>query len=90
MLLTWHAADTWQVRAYADKLIDVLDPSGRIFRHRLYREHCTPLEGCYTKDLRALGRDLAATVLVENTPLSFCFQVPPLPSNHLPSPLLST
>ena len=62
------------MRAYADKLLDTLDPSGDLFTNRMYREHCTPLEGCYTKDLRLLGRDLAHTVLVENTPLSFCLQ----------------
>ena len=49
---------TASVRAYADRLLDVLDPDGAIFDSRLYREHCTPLEGCYTKDLRALGRPL--------------------------------
>ena len=55
------------------------DPNGSVFSHRLYREHCTPLEGCYTKDLRTLGRDLSSTILVENTPLSFCYQ----PSNAI-------
>ena len=65
---------TASVKAYADKLLDVLDPYAEVFTHRLYREHCTPLEACYTKDLRTLGRDMGSTVLVENTPLSYAFQ----------------
>ena len=58
----------------AAKLLDALDPERSVFGCRLYREHCTPLEGCYTKDLRALGRPLSSTILVENTPLSCCYQ----------------
>ena len=77
---------TASVRAYADKLLDVLDPSGKVFSSRLYREHCTPLEGCYTKDLRVLGRSLTSTILVENTPLSFCYQ----PANAILVPTWTT
>ena len=66
---------TASVRAYADRLLDTLDPQGTLLNIRMYREHCTPLDGCYTKDLRLLGRQLSRTVIVENTPLSFCFQV---------------
>lgn len=48
--------------------------------------HCTPLEGCYTKDLRALGRPLRSTILVENTPLSYCYQ----PANAILVPTWTT
>ena len=65
---------TASVRAYADKLLDALDPTGDLFTQRMYRDHCTPLDGCYTKDLRLLGRPMDQILIVENSPLSYAFQ----------------
>lgn len=43
-------------------------------RHRLYRESCLFLQGLYVKDLSRLGRDLAQTVIIDNSPASFLLQ----------------
>ena len=60
LLAPWSAA---QVRAYADALLDILDPARELLSLRLYREHCCPIEASYTKDLSALDRKLQHLVL---------------------------
>lgn len=44
------------------------------------RESCHPYEGNYVKDLLCLGRDLAHTIIVDNSPHSYVFQ----PENAVP------
>lgn len=44
------------------------------------RESCCPYEGNYVKDLQCLGRDLATTIIVDNSPHSYVFQ----PENAVP------
>ena len=60
LLAPWPSA---QVRAYADALLDILDPARELLSLRLYREHCCPIEASYTKDLSALDRKLQHLVL---------------------------
>eukprot|EP00803_Ostreobium_quekettii_P009292 evm.model.scf_1274.2 EVM.evm.TU.scf_1274.2 scf_1274:30666-31373(+) len=70
---------TASLSKYADPLLDLLDEAS-VVRWRLFREACSPYEGNYVKDLNRLGRDLASTIIVDNSPLSYIFQ----PANALP------
>lgn len=69
------------MEGYARPLLDELDPRGDRIHHRLYRSACskTPLRD-HVKDIAKLGRDLSATVLVDNNPFSFLLQ----PHNGIP------
>eukprot|EP00906_Rhabdomonas_costata_P037657 RCo053097 len=62
-------------REYADPILDILDPSHDRIHHRLYREDCVQVAGYFVKDLESLGRDMAHTVLVDNSPSVFALQL---------------
>lgn len=70
---------TASLAKYADPLLDLLDKTKTI-RWRLFRESCCPYQGNYVKDLSCMGRDLAQTIIVDNSPHSYIFQ----PQNALP------
>ncbi len=62
--------------AYANAVIDYLDPKKQLIQHRLFRRHCDYIEeGYYVKDLRLLNRDLKKVVLVDNAAYSYAFQL---------------
>ncbi|KAL5577131.1 hypothetical protein UlMin_018830 [Ulmus minor] len=60
---------------YAEQLLDILDPEGKLISRRLYRESCIFSEGSYTKDLTVLGVDLAKVAIIDNSPQVFRLQV---------------
>lgn len=62
-------------RAYADKVVDRLDPTG-LLTARLCRESCVPVGDGLVKDLGVLGRDRARMVIVDNLPSAFGWDVP--------------
>lgn len=74
-------------KVYVDKVMDLIDKDRKIFKHRLYQEHCNHIvyaeEGLndYSKDLDNLGRDMRSTVLIDCKPLSFW----PNPDNCIPT-----
>ncbi|XP_019904814.1 CTD small phosphatase-like protein 3 isoform X2 [Esox lucius] len=60
---------------YAEKILDILDPKRRLFRHRLYQQDCTCVLGHYVKDLGVLERDLAKTVVLDNAPHTYPYHL---------------
>jgi len=69
-------------QSYADQLLNYLDPSGEIIKptHRLFREHCIFFRGNYLKNLLVLQRNMARTVIVDNSPSAFALH----PENGIP------
>ncbi|TNM87794.1 CTD small phosphatase-like protein 2-B isoform X1 [Takifugu flavidus] len=62
-------------REYAEKILNILDPQRKVFRHRLYQEDCICVLGHYIKDLSILGRDLTKTVVLDNMPHTYPYHL---------------
>ena len=64
---------TAALKDYADWVLNQLDPKGLI-KYRLYRQHATPYEANYIKDLSRIGRSLNKTIIVDNLSENFQLQ----------------
>ncbi|EKF31076.1 hypothetical protein MOQ_005093 [Trypanosoma cruzi marinkellei] len=65
---------TASVSMYCNPVMDAVDPEGILGSLRLYREHCSILNGAYVKDLSLLGRELSQVAIVDNSPVTYLFQ----------------
>eukprot|EP00744_Colponema_vietnamica_P002758 GILI01004295.1.p1 GENE.GILI01004295.1~~GILI01004295.1.p1 ORF type:complete len:288 (+),score=58.55 GILI01004295.1:43-864(+) len=65
---------TASVSIYCEPLMDALDDTGSLGRLRLFREHCSYVQGSHVKDLNLLGRDLNDVVIIDNSPIAYLFQ----------------
>ncbi|KAJ3785701.1 NIF-domain-containing protein [Lentinula aff. detonsa] len=70
---------TASLSKYADPVLDRLD-IGHTITHRLFRESCYNHKGNYVKDLSQLGRPIADTIILDNSPASYIFH----PNNAVP------
>ena len=61
--------------AYADVVLDYLDPNKELIEYRLYRDSCVETEeGVYIKDLSIIkNRKLSDSVIIDNAVYSFGF-----------------
>jgi Dullard-like phosphatase family protein len=65
---------TASAQDYADKILNTLDPEGKLIHHRLYRQHVsyehTSFKSSF-KDLKKIGRDLSKIIFIDNSPENF-------------------
>ena len=59
-------------KLYADSILNVLDPKGRISR-RLYKEQCILCDGSYVKPIRVVSNNVASSIIIENNPECYQF-----------------
>ncbi|KIY74310.1 NIF-domain-containing protein [Cylindrobasidium torrendii FP15055 ss-10] len=70
---------TASLSKYADPVLDKLDIH-HVVKHRLFRESCYNHRGNYVKDLSQLGRPIADSIIIDNSPASYIFH----PNNAVP------
>lgn len=62
-------------RAYADKLLDILDEKKQWIHHRAFRDSCIFVDGNFLKDLTVLDRDLSTLAIIDNSPQVFGYHI---------------
>ena len=67
------AVFTASLAPYADQVVNHLDPTRSLVHHRLYRQHCTNVDGSFIKDLSLLGRSMERVAIVDNSPVAYSF-----------------
>lgn len=60
------------VLKYGDPLLDKLDVHAAV-HHRLFRDLCYNYQGNFIKNLSQIGRPLADTIIIDNSPASYIF-----------------
>jgi TFIIF-interacting CTD phosphatase-like protein len=50
-----------------------MDPKG-FCSDRLFREHCSFMNGVFTKDMSLIGRDEKDVIIIDNSPTSYMLQ----------------
>ena len=63
---------TASLSKYASPLIDILD-NNNLISYRLFRQHCTFVNGVFVKDLNKLNRKLEDLILLDNSPFAYMF-----------------
>ena len=63
---------TASLSKYASPLLDILDKEGNC-SFRLFRDHCTFVNGIFIKDLKRLNRNLKDVIIVDNSPFAYIF-----------------
>ena len=53
--------------------MDMMDPNGYATA-RLFREHCTFVNGIFVKDMSQLGRPMKDAIIVDNSPTAYMMQ----------------
>ncbi|CAK7891128.1 probable phosphatase Psr2p [[Candida] anglica] len=63
---------TASVSKYGDPLLDKLDIHNSV-HHRLFRDSCYNYQGNFIKNLSQIGRPLADSIIIDNSPASYIF-----------------
>jgi Dullard-like phosphatase family protein len=65
------------VKDYAEPILNKIDPDNTLFKKRLYRDTCIKCDQFFIKDLDVvLDRDKKNLLIVDNSILSFAFDLP--------------
>lgn len=66
---------TASTKRYADRILDYLDPLGKLIKYRFYRENCIKTDKGFIKDLSIIkDRDLGSVIIVDDQQISYSYQ----------------
>lgn len=64
---------TASLSKYADPLMNQMDVNSYCTM-RLFREHCTYINGVFTKDMSKIGRNMKDAIILDNSPSAYMLQ----------------